>query len=59
MDLDWKNEKRGFTEADLRQVIERQRFMIRKYGHRSVVMVHEAIKVLRWAFKRLPQEASK
>ena len=45
--------KQGYTERDLRDIIEYQRKLILKYGEKPYV-IREAIKVLRWAFERLP-----
>ena len=47
------NVKRGYTDKDLRQVIDYQRSLIAKYGHRSSRTITEAIKILRWAFALL------
>lgn len=54
-----RNAKRGFTEQDIRRIIENQRFLIRKYGDKSSNLIHEALKTLRWAFSQLPQEITR
>lgn len=51
--MDMVNAKRGYTERDLRDIIEYQRKLIHKYGDKSASVIREAVKRLRWAFDML------